>query len=922
MAQETYRIEIDVELKDNTSPGVDRAQKALNKLEKDATRTERQLARLGRSRWNVVIGAVDQASSTIRRVERSLWGLTRRTWNISIAVATSPFRMLGKLRDTLLSERAFYGGLMAAGAAYAGAVQPMKLANEFTRANIAMRTFLGNQEKAQAFMKELTQFAIETPFEQDFLTEQAVKLLPAFKGNTRMILRTLKAFGDAAAMTGATEADIELALLGFRQMASVGTLSLEELKQVTENLRVPMDAILEELGVAKSDLKDIGKKGIPAARAMEAILRALERPIPKGGFLGGMAAIMDTLGGQWTMFKDIIKNRLILRWGQGLESVMLPALKQVNEWIEKNDKAIEEFGNALYEAGQAFARFFVNGARKAKDALSQLVNSQDWKKAKGFEKLQIAWDKLIAEPFERWWNTGGRAWIERKAREIGGTFGQAFGAMLMGVFGITSADISDQSPFVQAGAAAGRAFVEGFFQEFDTSKIAAKMLEVFKNIQPSWLGGNTESLFGQLFALALDIIVLSIIMRFIRGIFRRGKSIVDFVRDPFGKRGKGGGGPDLPGGDGGAADAMMVAMERQAQMAQQQQQKASRWQRIKGWFSKAKSFVGRIPFLDTAFAVFDVLTAPTAVDRAGAVGGAAGGLLGGWLGSFLGPLGMIGGSVIGGMLGDWIGRSLAKVDWGKFKGTIATKLGEVMTFSKGTLSKGKSGLIGALSDLPFRIGSYFGSVLSLSRLTLGQLPNVLFDIGKKAVSGIASALSGLPGVVTNILLQAKDKAVQIASSIPSAVSNAFRTAKKAGSWLVNQVTTGFKSGIKFPMHAQGGIFDRPHLGIVAEAGPEAIIPLSPGMRSRGLALWAQAGHILGAFGGGSVSGVPVSVPYGGGVTITLNVSPQYSMSVNASNPADVAQALRLNHQKLAEELAEMVAASLEEVWSNMPTPAG
>lgn len=47
-------------------------------------------------------------------------------------------------------------------------------------------------------------------------------------------------------------------------------------------------------------------------------------------------------------------------------------------------------------------------------------------------------------------------------------------------------------------------------------------------------------------------------------------------------------------------------------------------------------------------------------------------------------------------------------------------------------------------------------------------------------------------------------------------------------------------------YQRGGIVTRPHLGIVGEAGPEAIIPLSARMRSRALELWRWVGIILGA----------------------------------------------------------------------------
>lgn len=38
---------------------------------------------------------------------------------------------------------------------------------------------------------------------------------------------------------------------------------------------------------------------------------------------------------------------------------------------------------------------------------------------------------------------------------------------------------------------------------------------------------------------------------------------------------------------------------------------------------------------------------------------------------------------------------------------------------------------------------------------------------------------------------------------------------------------------------------QPHIGLVGEAGPEMIIPLSAQRRSRGLDLWNQAGQMLG-----------------------------------------------------------------------------
>jgi phage-related minor tail protein len=64
---------------------------------------------------------------------------------------------------------------------------------------------------------------------------------------------------------------------------------------------------------------------------------------------------------------------------------------------------------------------------------------------------------------------------------------------------------------------------------------------------------------------------------------------------------------------------------------------------------------------------------------------------------------------------------------------------------------------------------------------------------------------------------------------------------------VDRLQVGPTNALGLAQHAAGGIFNSPHLGLVAEAGPEAIIPLNSSQRS--FSLWEQAGQALGAGGG-------------------------------------------------------------------------
>jgi tape measure domain-containing protein len=82
-------------------------------------------------------------------------------------------------------------------------------------------------------------------------------------------------------------------------------------------------------------------------------------------------------------------------------------------------------------------------------------------------------------------------------------------------------------------------------------------------------------------------------------------------------------------------------------------------------------------------------------------------------------------------------------------------------------------------------------------------------------------------------------------------------------------------------HANGGIVTGPEFSLIGEAGYEAIIPLSPNRRNRGLQLWQQAGKMLGVrmfanggIVGGSTGGAKVA-------KATANVSTSIALGDNA-----------------------------------------
>lgn len=82
-----------------------------------------------------------------------------------------------------------------------------------------------------------------------------------------------------------------------------------------------------------------------------------------------------------------------------------------------------------------------------------------------------------------------------------------------------------------------------------------------------------------------------------------------------------------------------------------------------------------------------------------------------------------------------------------------------------------------------------------------------------------------------------------AASVKSALTN---LASRISSVPTPSVSVGSSSGgAKHAAYANGGFINKPHLGLVGEAGPEMIIPLSPGRKGRAMDLYQRAGQMLG-----------------------------------------------------------------------------
>lgn len=170
--------------------------------------------------------------------------------------------------------------------------------------------------------------------------------------------------------------------------------------------------------------------------------------------------------------------------------------------------------------------------------------------------------------------------------------------------------------------------------------------------------------------------------------------------------------------------------------------------------------------------------------------------------------------------------------------------------------------------------------------------------------------------------------------------NAFSTGFSAGSFTTGGGTSSGGGSGRIAPHATGGIMTRPHVGLVAEDGPEAIIPLGGSRRTRALDLWNQTGSLLGVdYSDNSdedtpedkptfspivypapapqapagAAAQPVSIP------VEIELNPQFVIQGTAGmSPDEIIATVKSRIREMVDDISDELAERLARVFANMP----
>lgn len=241
----------------------------------------------------------------------------------------------GHIIQGIVISQTFYNGLNKIQDA-ASAVWDFTSAVE--DAEMALSAMFRDTGKAERLTDVLQEFAANTAFSYEQANAGARKLL-AYGIQAKNVLTVMEPLADAAAASGDSNTFDSIAK-AIGQIYTKGKLATQEILQLTEAGIPAYEILQEELGLTNDELADIGRMGIHASTAINALLEGMKKR-----YSGVGEAMQTTMSGMLNKMKDnllIIGGNMFTPMYEGLKSTV----RKMSDTIEKWRKTVSEVGFA------------------------------------------------------------------------------------------------------------------------------------------------------------------------------------------------------------------------------------------------------------------------------------------------------------------------------------------------------------------------------------------------------------------------------------------------------------------------------------------------------------------------------------------------------------------------------------------------
>lgn len=209
--------------------------------------------------------------------------------------------------------------------------QMMQVRGQFQQTEMAFKTMLQSEEKADALMKQLIRTAAVTPFGVEDVTEGAKQLL-AFNVAAEDVNKTLIGLGDVAAGMGMNLKDL---VMLYGTTIAKGKMDMMDLYQFL-NRGIPIaDEIAKVMGLDVTNaIKEVQKQIKAGKVTSDIFIQAMQSMTAEGSKFGGlMEAQSKTITGQISNIEDAIEQ-MFNELGKSQEGVINTGLGVVSTLVE------------------------------------------------------------------------------------------------------------------------------------------------------------------------------------------------------------------------------------------------------------------------------------------------------------------------------------------------------------------------------------------------------------------------------------------------------------------------------------------------------------------------------------------------------------------------------------------------------------
>lgn len=279
----------------------------------------------------------DRAQAELDRLQRSTRS-TRQSFerlNISVRNSTSAFKVFAGNVAAIAFDRVARSAASFIGSTIQVTAELEKTATQF-------EVLTGSAQQADQAIRDLQQFAANTPFQFQDLARAEQRLL-SFGFSLEQSQKLLTDLGDVSAASGADLS--ELALI-FGQVSAAGKLTGERLLQLQERAIPIGPALAETLGVTEESIRDLVSQGQVSFADFERAFTSLNET---GEFaFGGLEKRSQTLQGRISTLSDNF-NLLQASVGERLAPALKAATTVLTQFIQRlqNSGAITNFVDAL-----------------------------------------------------------------------------------------------------------------------------------------------------------------------------------------------------------------------------------------------------------------------------------------------------------------------------------------------------------------------------------------------------------------------------------------------------------------------------------------------------------------------------------------------------------------------------------------------